>query len=172
MLLGLGLQHKTVDELSKELDLPGTQLLGLFNRTIKKVLDYVNGILQNALVGTVSTSNGNEKTLKMVPVAESLEEEFSKAEKELRHKQEEELELLRKNDLSQYAIKGSEAEWSKALTAKSTASISVKVGEKRLIDDCRDSKVSGKKGKASDGDFGKGWKKKKSGNNSLKKHKH
>lgn len=39
MLLGLGLQHKTVEDLEKELDLPSSQLLGLFNRIIRKVVN-------------------------------------------------------------------------------------------------------------------------------------
>lgn len=39
LLLGLGLQHKTVEDLEKELDLPSSQLLGLFNRIIRKVVN-------------------------------------------------------------------------------------------------------------------------------------
>ena len=38
LLLGLGLQHHTVDELEKDLDLPVSQLLGLFNRMIRKIV--------------------------------------------------------------------------------------------------------------------------------------
>jgi N-acetyltransferase 10 len=38
ILLGLGLQRRTVEELEKELDLPVQQLLGLFNRTIRKAV--------------------------------------------------------------------------------------------------------------------------------------
>ena len=38
ILLGLGLQHKEIDDIAKELDLPGTQILGLFNRVIRKVV--------------------------------------------------------------------------------------------------------------------------------------
>ena len=34
--MGLGLQHKSVDEMEKELELPVGQLLGLFNRSIRK----------------------------------------------------------------------------------------------------------------------------------------
>ena len=37
ILLALGLQHKTVNDVEKQLDLPATQILGLFNRTIRKV---------------------------------------------------------------------------------------------------------------------------------------
>ena len=32
LLLGIGLQHKSIEDLEKELDIPASQLLGLFNR--------------------------------------------------------------------------------------------------------------------------------------------
>lgn len=38
LLLGIGLQHKSVDQLEKELDLPSSQLMGLFNRLIRKLV--------------------------------------------------------------------------------------------------------------------------------------
>jgi N-acetyltransferase 10 len=42
ILLGLGLQHKSVNDLEKELDLPATQLLGLFNRSMKKLVQVMH----------------------------------------------------------------------------------------------------------------------------------
>ena len=39
VLLALGLQHKGVDALTKELDLPATQVLALFNKTIRKLVN-------------------------------------------------------------------------------------------------------------------------------------
>lgn len=38
LLLGVGLQHKSVDQLEKEIELPSGQLMGLFNRIIRKVV--------------------------------------------------------------------------------------------------------------------------------------
>lgn len=35
-MLGIGLQHKSVEHLEKEIDLPSSQLMGLFNRLIRK----------------------------------------------------------------------------------------------------------------------------------------
>ncbi|CAG7818349.1 unnamed protein product [Allacma fusca] len=168
LLLGMGLQHKTVDDLSKDLDLAGTQLLGLFNRTVKKLLDYLNGILESELASTLDSRDRGSVTASMVPVNESLAEELGKAEKELKLKQQEELEQLKKDDLSQYAIKGSEEEWSNALTSKSSTSVSIKVGEKRLGDDSKNGKTGKKMKGNQDGsnDFGKGWKK--SGNKHQK----
>ena len=39
LLAGVGLQHKTIDQLESELNLPQSQLLALFNKTIKKIID-------------------------------------------------------------------------------------------------------------------------------------
>lgn len=36
ILLSLGLQHKTVEEIEKDIELPANQILALFNRTIRK----------------------------------------------------------------------------------------------------------------------------------------
>jgi N-acetyltransferase 10 len=156
----MGLQHKTVDDLSKDLDLAGTQLLGLFNRTVKKLLDYFNGVLESALASNLDSRDRDSVTASMVPMNESLADELGKAEKELMQKQQEELARLKRDDLSQYSIKGSEQEWSAALSSKSSTSVSIKVGEKRIGDDGKNGK-DGKRLKVSqdNNDFGKGWKK-------------
>lgn len=36
LLLGIGLQHKSVEQLEKEIELPSSQLMGLFNRLVRK----------------------------------------------------------------------------------------------------------------------------------------
>ena len=56
LLAGLGLQYKTVDQLAVELDIPASQLLGLFNRCIRKLVTAVKevqeaGIKQQMKVG-------------------------------------------------------------------------------------------------------------------------
>lgn len=38
ILLSGGLQHKIMDEISKELDVVSSQLMGLFNRAIRKIV--------------------------------------------------------------------------------------------------------------------------------------
>lgn len=39
LLAGIGLQHKTIEQLESELRLPQSQLLALFNKSIKKIID-------------------------------------------------------------------------------------------------------------------------------------
>lgn len=44
-MIGLGLQHKDLETLSAELDLPAPQILGLLNRVIRRSVPYFNTIL-------------------------------------------------------------------------------------------------------------------------------
>jgi N-acetyltransferase 10 len=160
-LLGLGLQHKTVDELAKELDLPATQLLGLFNRAIRKILDFINRVLESALSSQLVSVDVDEKTAKMLPVAQSLSKELDKAAKELKRKQDAELEKLKNDDFSQFAIKGSDETWSNVLSSsqiKTSGTISIKSGEKRVGDDASSEKKKRKKTGDDKKTFGKGWK--------------
>ncbi|CAG9762792.1 unnamed protein product [Ceutorhynchus assimilis] len=131
IVLGLGLQHKTVDELAVDLDLPSSQLLGLFNRTMRKFQQYLHSILEK----DVEQSLQPQKEVDLTPVAKSMQDELEEAAKDLQKKQKKELEKLKKENLEQFVIKGSEDEWSKALTGKTKKSIiTVKSGEKRVHD--------------------------------------
>jgi N-acetyltransferase 10 len=49
LLLGVGLQHKTIDDLEKEIEIPASQLLGLFNRLIRKVVSKMNQVVETAV---------------------------------------------------------------------------------------------------------------------------
>lgn len=119
-MLGLGLQHKTVDALASELELPSTQLLGLFNRLIRRCVSYLNTVLEEDVEKTLLP----QKDVTLTPVAQSVHQELEEAAKELEKKQKKELEKLKKENLSQFAIKGTEQEWNKALGSK---------GHKKLI---------------------------------------
>jgi tRNA(Met) C34 N-acetyltransferase TmcA len=39
LLAGIGLQYKTIEQLATELNLPQSQLLALFNKSIKRIID-------------------------------------------------------------------------------------------------------------------------------------
>lgn len=49
VLLGIGLQHKTVDVLVCELDLPANQILALFNKTIRRLSEYLDQLCLDAV---------------------------------------------------------------------------------------------------------------------------
>ncbi|KAM7435703.1 N-acetyltransferase 10 [Porites harrisoni] len=113
LLLGLGLQHKTIETLEKELELPSSQLLGLFNRTIRKVVQCFNTILESAFESQVTKS----KEVTMEPLAQGLQEDLEEAAKEMKEKQKKELEKLKHLDLSEFAISGKEEDWQEALSS-------------------------------------------------------
>lgn len=137
ILLGLGLQHKTVDKLAEELNLPSSQLLGLFNRIIRKSIQYFNSVGEKYVESTMLTNEPTNEEVKVNPLGgQSLHEELESAAKELKIKQKAELEKLKRENLEQYAIKGSETDWTSALSGKHSKSlISVKTGEKRPTED-------------------------------------
>ncbi|EGI63113.1 N-acetyltransferase 10 [Acromyrmex echinatior] len=138
ILLGLGLQHKTVDKLAEELNLPSSQLLGLFNRIIRKSIQYFNRVAEKYIESTMLPKESTNEEIKLDPLGgQNLRKELENAAKELKIKQKAELEKLKKENLEQYAIKGSEAEWTSALSGKhSKHLISIKTGEKRAsVDD-------------------------------------
>lgn len=126
LLLGLGLQHKKIDELAKEFDLPGTQLLGIFNKITKKILDVLNRVLESSIENEIPNS-ASEVASSLKPFGESLSEEFRKADVEMKRKQRDELQQLKQEHLKQYAIKGNETSWSSALSSLKTGSSLVSV---------------------------------------------
>ncbi|XP_043684536.1 RNA cytidine acetyltransferase isoform X4 [Vespula pensylvanica] len=132
ILLGLGLQHKMVDKLSEELNLPSSQLLGLFNRIIRKSIQYLNSIAERFIETVIMNKKVTNDDVQLNPlVGQSLHDELETAEKELKRKQKAELEKLKKENLDQYVIKGSEADWNNALSGKKSKNlISVKSEKK------------------------------------------
>lgn len=47
--MGLGLQHRTVDEVATELELASNQVLGLFNRIVRRAVSFLNDITAKAI---------------------------------------------------------------------------------------------------------------------------
>lgn len=80
MLLGLGLQYKTVEDLSEQFDLIPSQLLGLYNRMMRRILQVINGIMEQNVddkMPVLQQTNGNE----LRPLAKPLDEELEQAAK-------------------------------------------------------------------------------------------
>ena len=82
ILLGLGLQRKSVDELAEELNLPATQLLGLFNRLIRKATQHLNSVAENYVNSTMLVKrNVNQNINVEAGKGKSLHEELEAADK-------------------------------------------------------------------------------------------
>ncbi|VDP03494.1 unnamed protein product [Soboliphyme baturini] len=110
ILLGMGLQRKSVDDVAKELNYPATQVLGLFNRIIKKIVQ--------AFCEVAIESEMPKPTQQQVskPPQQSLEQELEEYGRVGDVKVNKRIEsLLSDIDLSQYAVHDDDNNWNKAL---------------------------------------------------------
>lgn len=124
ILLGIGLQNKTVDNLSEEFNMPGNQILAKFYDCCKKLTKKLESIAENTVEQTmIQPLNTGES---MLPTAQSFAEELEEGAKELAKAQKKELKRLKNENLSAYAIKGTNEDWGKALSTNKSGIISVK----------------------------------------------
>ncbi|XP_068151602.1 RNA cytidine acetyltransferase [Drosophila tropicalis] len=139
VLLALGIQGKTVDQLGGELNMPGNQLLAKFFDAMKKCNQCFRSVveehIEDGMLQEADLSRGDN----LQPLAVTLEEELDKHAQKLSKQQRKELKRLKAEQLDDYQIKGSEEDWSKALNTNGKASsgsgsglLSVKSGTKRL----------------------------------------
>ncbi|KAF7251716.1 RNA cytidine acetyltransferase [Varanus komodoensis] len=112
LLLGIGLQHKTLDQLEKEIELPSGQLMGLFNRSIRKIVQLFNTIQERAVEEQMTAT----KEVEMEPTLKSLNEDLEEAAREFQEKHKQDIGKLKDLDLSQYVIRGDDEEWNEVLS--------------------------------------------------------
>ncbi|RVE48128.1 hypothetical protein evm_007188 [Chilo suppressalis] len=139
VFIAMGFQMKDVDDIANELGLPGSQILAKFYEACKKINAAVNSILEDTVAQEIGIEDKTADANSDGPVKQSLQDELSKAAKELERKQRKELSRLMGEDLAQYRIKGSDLDWGQALKASSQKTlVSVKSGEKRLGEDSKE----------------------------------
>lgn len=153
ILLGLGLQRKTIEEVEGQLSLPVSQALALFVKVIRKITKHLVDI-QKASIGadiplalpttTSRVGDGGEPT-QWKPVETHVEDELNEAgdeaTKALREKQREMIDSL---DLSKYAINDASADWT---VAEAQVSRLAK-GEGATVISVKTTEPAGKKRKA------------------------
>ncbi|KAH9936596.1 GNAT acetyltransferase 2-domain-containing protein [Fomitopsis serialis] len=166
ILLALGAQRKTVEEVESELQLPVSQVLALFVKIVKKISKRLHDIQRQAISAEMpeepaaSRIDGDASATNWKPVETSITDELKDAgdevTKSLREKQRQMIDSL---DLSKYAIDDSSANWSVAEAqvaklangeggGKSTV-VSVKTavtGQKRKADVGEEKPMKDKKG--------------------------
>eukprot|EP01135_Chromosphaera_perkinsii_P005386 Nk52_evm67s343 gene=Nk52_evmTU67s343 len=137
-LLSLGLQYKTIDDVEKDMNLHASQLLALFNKSVRKFATFIRE-LQEAEVsekmnigvkvgadGTVMDKEDMEEGLK--PLEKNLKQELKEASdvvsKSMNAKKEA---MIKSLNLEQYAITGNEGNWEEALASKKDAPSSISV---------------------------------------------
>jgi len=81
IMLGVGLQFRTMDEIAKELDVPVSQILGLFNKTMRRLLSYLNGVMEQAVDAQLwsTSAKGNDSVVR--PLEQTLQDELDEVAK-------------------------------------------------------------------------------------------
>ncbi|KAK9516513.1 hypothetical protein VZT92_024437 [Zoarces viviparus] len=132
LLLGIGLQHKPVDQLEKEIGLPSSQLMGLFNRLIRKCVQVFTSVQEKAIEAEMATS----KDVSMEPTVRSLTDDLKEAAQEFDEKHKQDVEKVKEMDMEEYKIRGDDEEWDQVLKkAGNTAVVSIKSDKKRKYDE-------------------------------------
>ncbi|XP_075281601.1 RNA cytidine acetyltransferase [Opisthocomus hoazin] len=135
LFLGIGLQHKSLDQLEKEVELPSSQLMGLFNRIIRKVVQLFNTVQEKAVEEQMVAT----KDVVMEPTLKSLNDDLEEAAKEFEEKHKQEVEKLKEMDLAQYIIRGDDEEWNEVLSkaGQNASIVSLKSEKKRKLETAR-----------------------------------
>ncbi|KAG8928556.1 hypothetical protein FRC02_006740 [Tulasnella sp. 418] len=114
ILLSLGLQRKTVEEIEVELQIPVNQVLALFVKLIRKICKRLQDIRKEGITSSLPTPKehgiANRKPVQQ-DITEELEEAGEEVTEEMRAAQRAALDSL---DISKYAIDDSVADWSTA----------------------------------------------------------
>lgn len=126
ILLAMGLQHRSVTLLSKELQLPDNQILALFNKSVRKLCSFLTSVAEKAAAEEMESKQSKQKRLDTIKSAgqmsvlpESMDADLDGGAKEAMRKMEgQKEELLESMDLAQYVVKGTEAEWETATVKK------------------------------------------------------
>lgn len=126
ILLGIGLQNKTMDKLSEEFNLVVSQVLAKFYDCCKKLSKKIDSVNESTIEKTMIKETDLNMGESMTPTAKSFAEELEAGAQKLAKAQKKELKRLKNENLSAYAIKGTDEEWGRALTVNKSGIISVK----------------------------------------------
>jgi len=135
ILAGIGLQHKTVEDLEKDLNIPVTQIMALFMKSLRKIYQFYQTVEEREFEEDINVAtqmkkeavkskfnkssetniNGKrniEDDEAWDPTQQTLEEDLLDGEDEaMKQFKEKQKEIISKLDLKQYAIGGNEEDW-------------------------------------------------------------
>ncbi|GJJ13493.1 hypothetical protein Clacol_007747 [Clathrus columnatus] len=119
ILLALGLQRKTVEEAETELQLPVSQVLALFAKSLRKINTRLDELRKAAMSAElpplpqpdVEKEKEADGATSWKPLQQDLDEELAEAGNEEQKRLREMIDSL---DLSKYAINDSHADWNEA----------------------------------------------------------
>ncbi|CAG98875.1 ribosome biosynthesis protein KRE33 [Kluyveromyces lactis] len=146
ILLAIGLQHKGIDDITKELNLPSNQTIAMFSKIIRKFTNFFREVLSESIEKTlpqikdqeIAEMNGEEVlSYNAAEVIDKMEDDLENAGNEaisaMREKQKE---LINSLNLNKYEIDETGEGWeesSKELSkaVKSQGTVAIKSGKKR-----------------------------------------
>jgi N-acetyltransferase 10 len=135
ILAGIGLQHKTMEDLEKDLNIPVTQIMALFMKSLRKIYQFYQTVeerefeedinVQTQMKKEAIKSKFNKSSETNIngkrniedeeawdPTQQTLEEDLLDGEDEaMKQFKEKQKEIISKLDLKQYAIGGNEEDW-------------------------------------------------------------
>ena len=111
VLLGVGLQHREVGDLSKELNLPVNQILAFFNKTLRKITSTLKSMVEQDVEMEIKTDRAaivrmDKRANSMTALTESLAEDQKGDMKEF--SAERSKFLIKSKDLSKHAVMASD----------------------------------------------------------------
>jgi N-acetyltransferase 10 len=130
LLCAIGLQNKTVDDVTKELGLPANQILAMFNKAIRKLSKAFNEVVEknesSKLLSGEARTEAEKKASKMKDVSrQTLEEDADEGAKDAMVTLQSGSmtsnlppQITGDYDIMKYAIKGSNDDWEEALSGK------------------------------------------------------
>ncbi|KAJ6000436.1 RNA cytidine acetyltransferase [Penicillium waksmanii] len=156
ILLAIGLQHKSLDDVEKELNLPSSQLLAMFLKIVRKVSTHFRGLVEGAVAESIpaqqisasqAADGAHDDDIvedRFKPLETSLDDELreggEEVNEELREKQRALIDSL---PLDRYEIDNGAATWDDAEKqirggGASTVSIKTKPSKRKKGDTARD----------------------------------
>ena len=129
LLCAIGLQNKTVDEVTSELGLPPNQILAMFNKAIRKLSIGLNAVVEkneaSKLLSGEARLEAEKKVTKMKVSQQTLDEDANEGAKDAMEALQAgnmisniPPEIAGDGDIMKFAIKGSNADWDDALKGK------------------------------------------------------
>ena len=129
LLCGVGLQNKTIDEMTTELNLPPNQVLAMFNKGIRKISMTLQSIMEESektkLLSDDARFAAEKKAEKLGKVSyQTLDEDVKDGAQDAMAKLNENSfsqlppEVAGDAEIMSYAIKGTDKEWEQALKDK------------------------------------------------------
>ena len=133
LLCGMGLQNKSVDEVSKELGLPSNQVLAMFNKAVRKVSIALNSIVEADEKRAMLNGVGEHRKKAEVAMENMRDVVATTVDEDANDITPQAMDILNANELAtlppeivedkelmSYVVKGSKKQWQTALESRGT----------------------------------------------------